>query len=96
MTFFGVASNIFLNLLAFIDGHEADLYSIEWHPVKPHIFATACESSRLFVFDAQKRIVLKTCKVGFLGRACAWSSAPIQSEGSSSNALSALSLYDLA
>jgi len=61
----------------FIDGHEADLYSIEWHPTKPEVFATACESSRLFVFDAQRRVVMKTCKVGFLARACAWSSAPV-------------------
>ena len=61
----------------FIDGHEADLYSIEWHPGKPEVFATACESSRLFVFDAQRRVVIKTCKIGFLARACAWSSAPV-------------------
>ena len=67
----------------FIDGHEADLYSIEWHPTKPNVFATACESSRLFVFDAQKRVVMKTCKVGFLGRACAWSSAPVAPADSS-------------
>lgn len=57
-----------------IYGHTADLYGIAWHPLRPNVFATACESERVFVWDAEARELLRTCSIGYKGRSCAFSS----------------------
>ena len=57
-----------------IYGHTADLYGIAWHPLRPNVFATACESERIFVWDAAKRELQRTCSIGYKGRSCAFSS----------------------
>jgi len=57
-----------------IFGHNADLYHLAWHPSKPDVFATACESARVFVWDAASRDMQRTCSVGFKARVCAFSS----------------------
>lgn len=61
-------------------GHSADLYYLSWHPAKPDIFATACESSRVFLWDAATRDMCRTCSVGFKARACAFSCLPLAGE----------------
>ena len=38
------------------------------------MFATACESERIFVWDAAKRELQRTCSIGYKGRSCAFSS----------------------
>ena len=54
-------------------GHMADLYGVCAHPRNPSIWATACESDRVFVWSAEKRDMTATCQVGFIARACAFS-----------------------
>lgn len=54
-------------------GHMADLYGVCAHPRMPSIWATACESDRVFVWNAEKRDMTSTCQVGFIARACAFS-----------------------
>ena len=56
-----------------IYGHTADLYGLCWHPALPTVFATAAESSRVFIWDAEDRVVLATCGVGFACRSVAFS-----------------------
>ena len=40
-----------------IYGHSADLYGVAFHPDRSlaHVFATACDSSRVFIWDARNR-----------------------------------------
>lgn len=61
-------------------GHNADLYSLAWHPAKPDVFATACESSRVSIWDAGSRDMSRSCSVGFKARACAFSVKPLSGE----------------
>ena len=56
-----------------IYGHTADLYGLCWHPAIPTVFATAAESNRVFIWDAEDRVVLATCGVGFPCRSVAFS-----------------------
>lgn len=61
-----------------IYGHAGDLHGIAWHPHREAVFATACDSPRLFVFDAACRDVIKTRAIGFALRAVAWSPQPLR------------------
>ena len=36
-------------------GHTADVYACAWHPRKPYKFATACDSSNVFLWNARRR-----------------------------------------
>ncbi|KAK3262979.1 hypothetical protein CYMTET_28194, partial [Cymbomonas tetramitiformis] len=47
-----------------IYGHSADLYGLAVNPVRPERFATACESDRVFLFDAVRRHMLRTVSLG--------------------------------
>jgi len=38
-----------------IEGHHADLYGVAPHPLNPSIFATACEDSFVYIWDAKQR-----------------------------------------
>ena len=46
-----------------IYGHVADLYGCAFHPNQPHKFATVCESSNVFVWNAKKRQLLSKVSV---------------------------------
>eukprot|EP00899_Mesostigma_viride_P010144 jgi/Mesvir1/19130/Mv12869-RA.1 len=56
-----------------IAGHNADLYHVDWHPVEPSVFVTACESKRVFLWDAAKRKLTRTTNVGFAFRVAVFS-----------------------
>eukprot|EP00899_Mesostigma_viride_P025393 jgi/Mesvir1/6038/Mv00777-RA.4 len=47
-------------------GHSADVYAVAAHPVlrKAHLFVTASDAGRVFVWDAVKRRLLRTAVVG--------------------------------
>ena len=64
-----------------VNGHTADLHGVAWHPVKPNVFASTCESSRIFVWDARDRAMLRTCSVGFAAKKCAFSAGPLGGVG---------------
>jgi microtubule-associated protein-like 5 len=51
-----------------VEGHEDDVYVCAVHPALPHIFATACSSNRVRVWDARTRDVHRSASIGF---ACA-------------------------
>ena len=70
----------------YVTGHTADLYCVAWHPKRAHVFASASESSRLFLWDASDRSMLRTCRVGFGGCQCAFSAEPVEA-GSDSHHL---------
>jgi echinoderm microtubule-associated protein-like 6 len=58
-------------------GHAGSVQGMAWHPERAAVFATACHASRVFVFDASCREVIKTCVIGFSLQVCAWSTVPI-------------------
>ncbi|KAK3276728.1 hypothetical protein CYMTET_15223 [Cymbomonas tetramitiformis] len=60
-----------------IFGHSADLYQVAWHPRFPEIFATACESTRVCLFDAAKRALIRNTNVGFQARSVCFSQQPV-------------------
>lgn len=47
-----------------IFGHSADLYALAFNPVKAHVFATAAEQDRIFVWDGRRRKLLRTTSMG--------------------------------
>lgn len=65
----------------YVTGHTADLYCVAWHPKRAHVFASSSESSRVFLWDASDRSMLRTCRVGFGGRQCAFSAEAFPLEG---------------
>lgn len=38
-----------------IQGHTGDVWGIVYHPKKPHILVTACESNHIFVWHAKRK-----------------------------------------
>jgi WD40 repeat protein len=54
-----------------IDGHMAPLFGCCAHPTDPNVFVTACESSRCFIFDAQRKFVSRTVGLPGLCRSVA-------------------------
>jgi hypothetical protein len=48
-----------------------------WHPGKPHLFASACESARVSLWDARTRTLQRSAPLGFAGHACAFSSSAV-------------------
>jgi WD40 repeat protein len=38
-----------------IQGHTGDVWGVAYHPLKPHRFATACESDSIFVWHGRRR-----------------------------------------
>lgn len=38
-----------------MQGHTNDVYACAWHPKKPYKFATACDSSNVFLWNARRR-----------------------------------------
>lgn len=40
---------------ALIQGHTGDVYGIAYHPKKPHVFVTACESNHIFLWHAKRK-----------------------------------------
>lgn len=62
------------NTRPMIYGHTADLYACDWHPDPSRkVFATASESSMVFIWDAENRRVLKKVNVEYKCRSCAFS-----------------------
>ncbi|KAK3275930.1 hypothetical protein CYMTET_15970, partial [Cymbomonas tetramitiformis] len=59
-----------------IYGHTADLYSVCFHPTKPPIFMSASESSRVFLWNADNRALVRSCSVGFQCRVANFSETP--------------------
>jgi hypothetical protein len=47
-----------------IFGHSADLYALAFNLVKAHVFATAAEQDRIFVWDGRRRKLLRTTSMG--------------------------------
>jgi hypothetical protein len=47
-----------------VHGHTADVYCCAWNPVKPHQFASTCESANVYLWHAKRRLLL----VGWMGR----------------------------
>jgi len=66
---------------ALIHGHAADLYYVAWHPLKPNVFASACESSKLSVWDASARELVLSASVGFHARVCTFSTGAMEEDG---------------
>ena len=56
-----------------IEGHEDDLYCTATHPANPNIFATACASNRLRIWDSSVLDVVKSASMGFACAAVAYS-----------------------
>ena len=48
-----------------------------WHPGKPHLFASACESARVAVWDARTRTLQRSAPLGFAGHACGFSASAV-------------------
>lgn len=38
-----------------IQGHTGDVWGVAYHPLKPHRFVTACESSSIYVWHGRRR-----------------------------------------
>lgn len=41
-----------------VHGHTADVYCCAWNPVKPHQFASTCESANVYLWHAKRRLLL--------------------------------------
>ena len=57
-----------------VDGHTADLHGVARSPVDGRLFATACDSAKVKVWDAQARCALLELRVGGPARAVCFSS----------------------
>lgn len=64
-----------------IYGHAGDLWGVCFHPKKPNICATVCDSNRIFIWDNDVRDMVRTAYIGFAGRTGAFSSAPVGGGG---------------
>ena len=56
-----------------VDGHTADLHGVARSPVDGRLFATACDSAKVKVWDAQARCALLELRVGGAARAVCFS-----------------------
>lgn len=56
-----------------IYGHTSDLYGCAFNPVSPTQYITACDSSKVFLWDAAERWLCKVFDVGGAARAGAFS-----------------------
>lgn len=61
-------------------GHSADIWDVAFHPLLPHICATASDNSRVYIWDTEAKDLLRTATVGFMARAIAFSSAPMEGD----------------
>ncbi|MEW5311518.1 MAG: hypothetical protein WDW38_003227 [Sanguina aurantia] len=59
-------------------GHSADIWDVAFHPLLPHICATASDNSRVYIWDTDAKDLLRTATVGFMARAITFSSAPLE------------------
>ena len=56
-----------------IQGHTDDVYAIDFHPKKPYKFATACDSSNVFLWNAKRRQLMAKVSIGVAARAVCFS-----------------------
>ena len=56
-----------------IFGHTSDLYGCAFNPVVPTQYVTACDSSKVFLWDVKERWLQKVFEVGSAARAAAFS-----------------------
>ncbi|KAF5837533.1 hypothetical protein DUNSADRAFT_4226 [Dunaliella salina] len=56
-----------------VQGHTNDVYACAWHPKKPYKFATACDSSNVFLWNARRRQLIAKVNVGLAARSVAFS-----------------------
>ena len=61
-------------------GHAGDLHTVAVHPKDPGVFATVCESKRVYVWNATRRSLARTSVVPIQGSAVAFSQTPIKGE----------------
>ncbi|KAK9809912.1 hypothetical protein WJX72_001539 [[Myrmecia] bisecta] len=84
-----------------IPGHSSDLTCVSWHPANADIMATACQSNRIFVWDARKCDMLRTAALGFTAVVLTFSTLPISGDahhlavGASNGRIMVLSETDL-
>jgi WD40 repeat protein len=49
-------------------GHTDDVYGCAWHPRKPHKFATVCDSSNVFLWNARRRQLIVSAELNLCSR----------------------------
>ena len=60
-----------------VHGHGGDLHCLATHPTLPHIFASACEARRVYVWDAAARGLARTSQTQLSATAIAFSQTPV-------------------
>ena len=55
ITFYGVLTPLLQIPEVLVQGHTDDVYGMAFHPKKPHKFATVCDSSNVFLWNAKRR-----------------------------------------
>jgi len=82
-----------------VEGHEDEVWHIAVHPTKPNIFATACQSGKVRLWDREKRDVIRTAAIGFPVAGCAFSNeeyvAKLTGKASHHLALGSIGPYSL-
>uniref|UniRef100_A0A061QZA5 Echinoderm microtubule-associated 6 n=1 Tax=Tetraselmis sp. GSL018 TaxID=582737 RepID=A0A061QZA5_9CHLO len=56
-----------------IEGHSADVNGLAMSPTHAHIFATACESPKIAIWDISRRKNLRLVEIGRAASSVAWS-----------------------
>jgi hypothetical protein len=46
-------------------GHHHAVQSVAWHPLKPHLFVSACEGQRVMLWSAELRHMVRSAKTAF-------------------------------
>lgn len=60
-----------------VHGHGGNLHCLATHPTLPHVFASACEARRVYVWDAAARGLARTSQTQLSATAIAFSQTPV-------------------
>ena len=60
-----------------VHGHMADLHAVATHPKDPNVFASAAETDRVFLWNANDHALSRTAPAGLIARSAAFSVDPV-------------------
>ena len=60
-----------------VHGHMADLHAVATHPRDPNVFASAAETDRVFLWNANDHALTRTAPAGLIARSAAFSVDPV-------------------